>query len=88
MSRHPKLVTARHTQGLAAYRAGHGIDHVMDISNEIDEMHKAPDLTTEQHDEIESSIPSFIAGYMSGLIEDIRFIANRQRGNNGPGSRA
>jgi hypothetical protein len=79
MSHHPKLVRARHTQGLAAYRAGHGIDHVMDIAHEIDEMHKQPDLTNEEHEEIENSTPSFIAGYVSGVIDDIRMLA-RQRG--------
>lgn len=88
MARHPMLIAARHTQGLQAYRAGHGIDHLMDVAHEIETMHEAPDLTNEQHEEIDNSIPSFLAGYLSGLVEDVRFIANRQRGGGTPGSKA
>ena len=87
MARHPMLIRASHTQGLQAYRAGHGLDHLMDITHEIETMHEAPDLTNEQHDEIANSVPSFLAGYFSGLVEDVRFIANRQRGA-GNGSKA
>ena len=66
-----------------SHRAGHGIDHLMDVAHEIETMHEAPDLSHEQHEESNNSIPSFLAGYFSGLVEDVRFIANRQRNTGG-----
>lgn len=74
MPRHPKLIEARHRQGLAAYRAGHGIDHVMEIAHEIEQMHETAQ-TEDEHREIQNSVPSFIAGFLTGLIDDIRSIS-------------
>ncbi len=80
MSRHPPIIPTRHAQGLSAYRAGLTIRELIGISDEIEAMHKQPDLTNEQHNEIDASGPSLIAGFADGLIEDIRFIANNKRG--------
>jgi hypothetical protein len=76
-----KLIRARYDQGLAAYRAGHGIDHVIDISAEIDALHQTADLSNEQHREIDNAVPSFISGFLSGLIDDVRRMAATTRGS-------
>lgn len=81
MSRsHPPIIPARHSQGLAAYRAGLTIRELVGTADEIDRMHDDPNLTNEQHEEIAASGPSLIAGFADGLIEDIRTIAAARRG--------
>jgi hypothetical protein len=80
MPRHPAISHARHAQGLAAYRSGQSIRELIGIMVEFDMMHARPDLTNEQHEEIEAAGPSLIAGYADGLIEDIRFLAGQRRG--------
>jgi hypothetical protein len=75
-----KLIQARHAQGLAAYRAGHSIKHMIEVAGEINAMHDHPGITAEQHEEIENSLPSFAAGFADGFLEDIRLIAGQRRG--------
>src|ERR1035437_8984004 len=80
MARH--IVTARHNQGLAAYRAGLTLKELITtILAEIDLMHEQPDLSDEQREEIDDAGPSLIAGFADGLIDDIRFLraSNRPR---------
>ena len=80
MARHPVIVTARHSQGLAAYRAGLALKELFPILAEIDLLHKQPDLSNEQHEEIENSGSSLIVGFADGLIDDIRFLRTPPRG--------
>jgi hypothetical protein len=80
MSHHPPIIPARHSQGLAAYRAGLSLAELNGVLREIDAMHEKPELTNEEHDEIAHSGPSLIAGFADGLIDDIRLIANTKRG--------
>lgn len=80
MSRsHPPIIPARHTQGLAAYRAGLSIRELVGSLEEIDRMH-AEAKTDEEHEEIAASGPSLIAGFADGLIDDIRLLASARRG--------
>lgn len=77
MSRsHPPIIPARHAQGLAAYRGGLTIAELVGITGEIDRMHEQA-TTNEEHEAIEASGPSLIAGYADGLIEDIRSLIGR-----------
>lgn len=77
--RHPPIIPARHSQGLAAYRAGHSIAELIGITEEIERMHEQAQ-SNEEHREIEASGPSLIAGFADGLIEDIRLLASARRG--------
>lgn len=79
MSRHPPIIAARHTQGLAAYRAGLTIAELYGLNEEIDRMHETA-KTNEEHEEISASGPSLIAGFADGLIDDIRLLASTRRG--------
>lgn len=36
----PKIIQSRYEQGLAAYRAGHGLIHIMEISDEIENAYR------------------------------------------------
>ncbi len=45
----PHLIRSRYNQGLSAYRAGHGIAHVIDVGDEIERE------TREAHDRIEGA---------------------------------
>lgn len=74
----PKLIRPRYEQGLAAYRAGHGILHVMEIGDEIENFSRAAESDPGpmySHD----AMPSVIAGFADGLIEDIRRITGTGR---------
>ena len=79
MPRH-HIVGARHAQGLQAYRAGHTIRDLVGIAEAIDEMYKEDDLSDEEHQEIKDAIPSVMAGFLDGLIEDIRTLARPRQG--------
>jgi hypothetical protein len=74
------MIEARHTQGLAAYRAGHTFKHAIEVANEIEQMHRAEGVTPEEHEEISASIPSFLSGFADGFLDDIRTIAKAHRG--------
>jgi hypothetical protein len=80
MARHPVIITARHNQGLAAYRAGLTLKELITVFGDIELMHEQPDLSPEQHEEIDDAGPSLIAGFADGLIEDIRSL-RPQRGS-------
>ena len=66
------IVEARHAQGLQAYRAGHSIRDLVGITETIDAMHQKDGLSNEEHEEIDNATPSLLAGFLDGLIEDIR----------------
>lgn len=76
----PPFSAARHAQGLAAYRAGQSIADLTRTLQEVERMHEQPDLTNEQHEEIAAAAPSLMSGFADGLIEDIRLLTNRGRG--------
>lgn len=76
MPRHFAIIPARFDQGHKAYEAGHDLAALIKTANEIDLMHDAEGVTTEQHEEIAASIPSLFAGYASGVIDDIRSIVS------------
>lgn len=75
----PSIVQPRYDQGLAAYRAGHGIRHVVDVLDEIERTARAAKEDPGPsfgHD----AGPSVIAGFADGVIADIRTIAAQRRG--------
>lgn len=75
----PSIIQSRYDQGLAAYRAGHGIRHVVEVLDEIERTARSAqeDPGPEyNHD----AGPSVIAGFADGLIADIRTIAGQRRG--------
>jgi hypothetical protein len=77
--RHPPISPARHAQGLAAYRSGKSLKELIGLVAEIDAMH-TPEMTNEEHDEIQAAEPSVICGFADGFLEDIRTLANQRRG--------
>lgn len=89
----PSIVQSRYDQGLAAYRAGHGIRHVVEVLDEIErgargdrgayEVKSGPDFS----DIVDpgpsfgrDAGPSLIAGFADGVLADIRAIAGQRRG--------
>jgi hypothetical protein len=82
----PELITARYAQGLADYKAGHGLATVFGTLVAIEEMHDeveqksralGDDESTRQlcrnaHDEISNSIPSYLVGFFEGFLSDFR----------------
>lgn len=82
MPRSPlSIVPARHAQGLAAYRSGLSLIAVTDLLSKFEEMHNQPGLSNDQHEEIDASGPSLLAGFLDGLIDDVRSLAGRSTGN-------
>jgi hypothetical protein len=76
---HFTLVNARHTQGLAAYRAGLTLKELITTAEEIDLMHEQVqpgENAHAEHQEIANAGPSLIAGFADGLLDDIRKLAN------------
>ena len=70
----PHLSEARHAQGLAAYRSSQSIKDLINLAETIDAMHDRPDLSNEEHDEIANALPSVMAGFADGFLEDFRSI--------------
>jgi hypothetical protein len=79
MSRHPPISPARHAQGLALYRTGQSLQSLFKVLNDIEAMHEQPNLTDEQHDEIQAAPSGVMLGFGDGLIEDIRTLATSVR---------
>lgn len=75
----PSIVQSRYDQGLAAYRAGHGIRHVVEVLNEIETIARGAQEDPGANFNHDAG-PSVIAGFADGLIADIRLLANQRRG--------
>lgn len=95
----PHIVDHRYNQGLAAYRAGLSMRDIMNISDEIevsaekamDEIRSRAMGGTPEEDaqrdairrERQDGVPSVIAGFTDGFIEDIRTLARSHRPQTG-----
>lgn len=83
----PHLDQARYAQGQAAYTQGLGIGHLIEIGDEVEKAaSKAYDeaKSPEERDAAHrmgrgDAVPSLIAGFMDGLINDVRSIVGRSR---------
>ena len=70
---HQKIIPARHSQGLSAYRGGQSLADLHETLRLIDKMHETAE-THEQHAEIADAAPSLVLGYVDGILEDFRAI--------------
>ena len=64
-----KIVDQFYDRGLADYLAGATVRAVIKTSNDID------DRTISEYDP--DAVPSYIAGFIHGLVQDIRKISSR-----------
>lgn len=73
---HFKVVARRYEQGLSAYRAGHSLRDIINLTNEIEKTYDdlPADATPEQCDEVFHGAQSATLGFAEGFLEDFRSI--------------
>ncbi len=69
-----QIVAHRYNEGLAAYRAGHNLRDMINLTNEVEKTYDdlPPEATPEQRNEVFHGAQSVMLGFLDGFLEDFR----------------